>query len=86
MLSYDFYLPDFRIAIEYNGIQHYKPVDYFGGDERFLKQKICDDKKQQISNEQNIKLIIINCNNDEENMKCLETLLDKLITEKKVLN
>ena len=28
----DFYLPEYNIAIEYNGIQHYKPIYHFGGD------------------------------------------------------
>ena len=27
----DFYLPDHDIFIEYNGRQHYIPLDYFGG-------------------------------------------------------
>ncbi len=28
---YDFYLPEYNIYIEYHGIQHYIPLDYFGG-------------------------------------------------------
>jgi hypothetical protein len=28
---YDFYLPDYRLLIEFHGIQHYHPVGYFGG-------------------------------------------------------
>lgn len=27
----DFYLPEYNIAIEYNGEQHYVAKDYFGG-------------------------------------------------------
>lgn len=27
----DFYLPDYNVFIEYNGRQHYIPIDYFGG-------------------------------------------------------
>ena len=41
-LSYDFSIPDEKygyILIEYNGIQHYEAVDYFGGEEQFKKQK-----------------------------------------------
>jgi len=30
-LPFDFYLPEFNICIEYNGKQHYEPIDYFGG-------------------------------------------------------
>lgn len=36
-LFYDFYLPDHKIFIEYDGIQHYKPIDFFGGSSALLK-------------------------------------------------
>ena len=28
---FDIYIPEYNIAIEYNGEQHYVPIDYFGG-------------------------------------------------------
>ncbi|RKI36697.1 hypothetical protein D7V86_25315 [bacterium D16-51] len=34
-LPFDFYLPAYNTAIEYDGKQHYKPIKYFGGKERF---------------------------------------------------
>ncbi len=40
---YDFYLPDYNIYIEYHGIQHYIPLDYFGG-KRTLDKSIKRDK------------------------------------------
>ena len=36
---YDFYLTDFNIYIEFNGIQHYKPIDLFGGIKELEKSK-----------------------------------------------
>ena len=50
---FDFYLPDINIFIEYDGIQHYEPVDYFGGVDQFkltvesdnIKNKWCHDQK-----------------------------------------
>lgn len=30
-LRFDFFLTDLNTVIEYNGIQHYQPVDWFGG-------------------------------------------------------
>jgi hypothetical protein len=30
-LIFDFWLPEFNIIIEYDGIQHFQPVEYFGG-------------------------------------------------------
>lgn len=45
LLRYDFYLPDYNTLIEFHGIQHYKYIPYFHGedDDKFLKQKIRDD-------------------------------------------
>lgn len=45
-LSVDFYLPFYNLFIEYNGIQHYRPVDYFGGKNAFKSQKRNDDLKR----------------------------------------
>lgn len=36
-LPFDFYLPDFNIAIEYQGEQHYYPVKWFGGWNGYFK-------------------------------------------------
>lgn len=47
---YDFYLPDFKLVIEYMGIQHYKEVDFFHDTlvERQLHDKI--KKEEAIEN------------------------------------
>ena len=29
--EYDFYLPEYNLLIEFQGIQHYKPIEFFGG-------------------------------------------------------
>ncbi len=35
VLPFDFYLPYYNLCIEYDGIQHFKPIEYFGGDMAF---------------------------------------------------
>lgn len=45
--------------IEYNGIQHYEPVKYFGGEERFERQQRYDLKKKEYCLSHNIPLFII---------------------------
>ena len=30
----DIYIPTFKVAIEYQGKQHYEPVEYFGGEKK----------------------------------------------------
>lgn len=58
-LPFDFYLPDLNVCIEFNGIQHYKPVGYFGGNITFIRQKKHDDIKNNYCANNKIKLIII---------------------------
>ena len=62
LLPFDFYLPDYNTCIEYNGIQHYKPVEHFGGEERFIIQQKCDKIKLDYCEINKIKLIIIKYN------------------------
>ena len=45
-LSYDFYLPDYNLLIEYQGIQHIKPVSKFGGELQFKTQQEHDMRKR----------------------------------------
>lgn len=48
LYRYDFYLPDFDIYIEFNGVQHYFPVETFGGVKAFEKVKENDKIKRNI--------------------------------------
>ena len=47
-LSYDFYIPSKNLLIEFQGEQHYKPVESFGGLESFKKQRENDYKKKEL--------------------------------------
>lgn len=58
-LSFDFYLSSLNLCIEYNGLQHYKPVDIFGGLKRYNEQIHNDNIKKEYCKLNNIKLIII---------------------------
>lgn len=58
-LRFDFYLPNYNLIIEYNGQQHYKPIDYFGGEERFKQQKINDAFKKDWCIKNNINFLEI---------------------------
>lgn len=59
VLPFDFYLPDLNICIEYDGIQHFEAVEYFGGEKRFKENKIKDSIKTKYCLDNNIKLIRI---------------------------
>lgn len=57
LLSYDFYLPQYNILIEYQGKQHKMPIEYFGGQETFKIQKEHDKRKREYAFKHHIKLI-----------------------------
>ena len=54
--SLDFYLPEYNIAIECQGKQHFEPINYFGGEKRFITQKKRDILKYNKCKEHNITL------------------------------
>lgn len=58
-LHLDFYLPQYKLAFEYDGIQHYQAIEYFGGKERFKKQQARDQLKNQYCKDNAIKLVRI---------------------------
>lgn len=58
-LSYDFYLDNNNKLIECQGIQHSKPVKYFGGEERFKIQQEHDIRKKNYAANNNYELIEI---------------------------
>jgi len=50
-LRCDFYLPEKNVVIEYNGEQHYKPNEFYGGKKGFeLTQKRDKIKKEYCLN------------------------------------
>lgn len=93
LLSYDFYLPNLNIAIECQGIQHFLPVETFGGEEELLKTIERDKRKKMLSKKHNISLIYfldksfnsymeaddIYFNKKEDLLKYIQLKLDNII-------
>ena len=75
LLSYDFYLTDYNLLIEYQGEQHESPIHYFGGEEKFKIQQEHDKRKRDYAKEHNIELLEI-WYYDFDNIE--EILLNKL--------
>ena len=63
-LPFDFYLPDYNTCIEYDGKQHYEPIEYFGGIKTLNKIRNRDKIKNEYCKENNIHLIRIKYNED----------------------
>ncbi|MGB1284361.1 MAG: hypothetical protein ACPG44_07840 [Polaribacter sp.] len=53
----DIYFPKLNIGIEYQGAQHYEPIDFFGGQEAFEKTQERDKRKKQLCEKYNCLLI-----------------------------
>ncbi|WP_041758465.1 hypothetical protein [Psychroflexus torquis] len=64
----DIYFPNKNIGIEYQGVQHQKPVDFFGGEESFKKQQRLDKKKQKLCKDNGCDLIYVFENYDFEDV------------------
>lgn len=58
-LSYDFYLVDMNILIEFQGEQHYMPIPHFGGEEKFQYQLKNDQKKREYAKDHQYTLLEI---------------------------
>ena len=56
----DIYIRKLRIAIEYQGKQHFEPVEIFGGSNAFKRQQERNDLKRKLSVANNVHLVYIN--------------------------
>ncbi len=66
-LPFDFYLPYFNICIEFDGEQHYRPIQYFGGKRTFEMVQHHDNIKNKYCKNNDIILLRVNyMQTDEE--------------------
>lgn len=71
MLSYDFFLCQYNLLVEYQGKQHYVPIKYFGGENQFKIQQEHDCRKRKYAISHNINLLEIRY--DEDLVACLDS-------------
>ena len=57
--SFDIYIPEIGVAIEYQGVQHDGPVDYFGGQAAFEATRERDARKRRLCLENGVRLVEI---------------------------
>lgn len=79
-LRFDFYLPVENILIEFQGQQHSYPIDFFGGEEAFVKLKHRDNLKKEYCRNNNIRLLEINYNEFDD----IREIIENFITSKEV--
>lgn len=78
LLSYDFYLSDRNLLLELNGLQHYVPIEWFGGEPTFEQQVLNDRVKREYAESHGHRLYVIDTNRISE--KKLVSELDKMLS------
>jgi len=77
-LPFDFYLPDLNACIEFNGIQHYKPIPNFGGYDEFIGVQKRDNIKRLYCDEKGILLLIIKYDDNPKKILFDNKIIDVL--------
>lgn len=80
-LPFDFYLPDYNVCIEYDGLQHFVAIDFFGGENGLAKRQHNDRIKNNFCDFNNIELLRIKY--DDDIIYVLNKFFDKLINTTK---
>ena len=73
-LELDIYIPTLKTGIEYMGVQHYKPVEYFGGLTAFIDIQRRDKLKKELCDSEGVKLLFFDYKievNEDNLMKLL---------------
>ncbi|SOC17708.1 NUMOD1 domain-containing DNA-binding protein [Pseudobutyrivibrio ruminis] len=55
--SLDIFVPSIHVGVEYQGMQHYEAIDYFGGEENFEYRKKLDTDKREKCKQNGVYLI-----------------------------
>lgn len=60
----DIFIPSISVGIEYQGEQHDRPVDFFGGQESFIQNQKRDQKKLRLCKKNGVNLIYVRAGYD----------------------
>jgi len=80
---YDFYLQELNLLIEYDGMQHYYPIEFWGGVDELAKIRASDTAKNKLAKQHNIPLIRIPYTKDATLEEYLLWKLSKLYKYRK---
>lgn len=69
--SLDLFIPSLKTAIEYQGIQHFLPIEFFGGEEALQHRQELDQRKSDLCAANDVRLILWPYQKEptEENLK-----------------
>lgn len=74
-LPFDFYIPLLAVAIEFDGRQHFEPVERFGGQEIFERTQINDALKNEYCATNGIRLLRIKYTEFERIQELIENFI-----------
>ena len=77
-LELDIFVPNLKIGLEYQGIQHFKAVEHWGGQKQLKKQQEHDTKKKKMCSELGINLVCINYDNPLTSEYVSKRILEQL--------
>lgn len=80
-LELDFYIDSLKLGIEYQGQQHVRAVDYFGGKTAFKKQIKRDSKKLKLCHKNGVRLIY--CYFDQSIEDFVRNFFGEIVFEKR---
>lgn len=66
--SIDIFIEEYNIGVEYQGIQHYRPVEFFGGEDGFKKTKERDERKKFLCKSHGVWLVYVREGYDLDNV------------------
>lgn len=58
--EYDLFLPEYKTLIEFHGIQHYEPIEFFGGEDNLSYVKRNDEIKRHLADRYKYRLLEFN--------------------------
>ena len=79
LLRFDFYLNKYNTLIEFDGQQHFRPVDFFNGEEGFRLTQLRDNIKNEYCKNNNIPLLRISYKEINNIENILNNFIDKQI-------
>lgn len=82
--SLDFYLPQYNLAIECQGIQHFEPIEYFGGVESLENQIKRDHAKKCLCENNSIEILYYSTLKKYCEINTLEKLIEEILKHGKV--
>jgi hypothetical protein len=58
-MQFDVFVPSLNLALEYQGQQHFEPIEVFGGERKFKRRVECDGEKRELCKKRGIRLVEI---------------------------